>query len=74
MRKEKTMTTYILPLSPTSSIKIWSLLGDTAVVQYYSTEKKSRKSACKVKTYNDKRYITCLGHRYYLDKFTKVEL
>ena len=68
------MTIYTYPLSPTSSIKLWSLQDDTATVQYCSTEKRSRKSFCKIKEYNGKKYIRCLGHRYYLDKFTQVEI
>lgn len=68
------MTIYTLPLSDTASIKLYDLTQDTAVVQYYSPEKKSRKSWCKVKEYNGKKYITCLGHRYYLEKFKKVDI
>lgn len=68
------MTIYTLPLSPTASIKLWDLHDDTAVVQYYSPEKRSRKSACKVHELNGKKYITCCRHRYYLEKFQRVDV
>lgn len=68
------MTIYTFPLSPTASIKLWGVTEDTAVVQYYSPEKRSRKSVSKVKEYNGRKYITCLGHRYYLDKFQQVDI
>ena len=68
------MIFYTYPLGSNSSIKLWSIQGDEAVVQYYSPEKKSRKSTCKVKEYNGNKFITCLGHRYYLDKFKQVDI
>lgn len=68
------MTIYIYSLSPTNSIKLWELKDDTAVVQYCSAEKKSRKATCKIKEYNGKKYVTCLEHRYYLDKFQRVDI
>ncbi len=66
------MTIYTLPLSSTSSIKLWEVTDETATIQFYSPEKRSRKAICKIKEYNGKKYVTCLGHRYYLDKFQQV--
>ena len=68
------MTIYTFPLNSTSNIKLWSIQGETAIVQYCSPEKKSRKTTCKIKEYNGKKYVTCLGHRYYLDKFQKIDI
>ena len=68
------MTIYVLQLEANKTIKLWGLTDTEAVAQSFDGLKKSRKSTCKVRYYNDKPYIVCCGHRYYLDKFTKVEL
>lgn len=68
------MTIYTFPLSDTTSIKLYNVTDDMAMVQYYSPDKKSRKSACKIKEYKGKKYVNCLGHRYYLEKFQRVDI
>lgn len=68
------MTIYTFPLNSTDYIKLWNIQGETAMVQYCSWQKKSRKSSCKLKEYNGRKFVTCLGHRYYLDKFKQVDI
>lgn len=68
------MTIYVLELGTNKTIKLWNLTEDSAIAQSFDGLKKSRKSECKIRYYNDKPYVVCCGHRYYIDKFTKVEL
>lgn len=68
------MTMYVLQLEANKTIKLWDLDKDSAIAQSFDGCNKSRKSKCKIRYYNDKPYVICCGHRYYLDKFTKVEL
>lgn len=68
------MIIYSLQLDTNKFIKLSNVTQNEALVQMQSPDCKSRKSKCKIKEYNGKKYITCLGHRYYLDKFTKIVL
>lgn len=68
------MTIYTHYLGNDNKIMLWDLKEDTAVVQYCSPMKKSRKATSKIKEYNGRKYVTCLGHRYYLDKFQQLDI
>jgi len=68
------MILHVLQLGDNKSVKLWNLTDTEAVAQYFDGSNKSRKSVTKVRYYNDKAYVIVCGHRYYLDKFTKVEL
>lgn len=68
------MTIYSMELDQNKYIKLFDVTTENAIVQITSPEYKSRKSKCKIKEYNGKKYITCLGHRYYIDKFKKIDL
>ena len=68
------MTMYVLQLDTNKTIKLWNLTNETAIAQSFDNGKKSRKSECKIRYYNGKPYVVCCGHRYYIDKFTKVEM
>ena len=69
------MTIYVHYIKePDVKITIWSKQSDICVVQEYNFGKKTKKSKSKIKYYNDKPYIMCNGHRYYLDRFIKVEI
>lgn len=57
-----------------SNIKIWNVTETTCVVQEFKNGDKSKKATAKIKYYNDRPYITCKGHRYYLEEFEEVEI
>ena len=57
-----------------TKITIWNRTKDDCIVQETIYGKKSRKSKAKIKYYNDKPYINCKGHRYYLGYFKEVNL
>lgn len=65
---------YYKENAPDFKITIWDKKEDTCVVQEYNNGKKSRKSISKIREYNGRRYVMCCGHRYYLDRFAKIEL
>ena len=68
------MTLYVLNLDTNKKVTLWDVSSSDVVAQLYDNGKKSRKSKCKIRYYNDKAYIVCCGHRYYLDKFMKVDI
>lgn len=68
------MILHVLQLEQNKSVKLWNLTDTTALAQFFDGCNKSRKSETKVRYYNGKAYVNVCGHRYYLDKFTKVEL
>lgn len=68
------MILHVLELEKNKTIKLWNLTDTEAVAQFFDGISKSRKSTTKVRYYNGKAYVNVCGHRYYLDKFTKVEL
>lgn len=68
------MVLYTYYKDDNHKITIWSMTEDTCVVQEYSNGKKSKKATAKIKYYNDKPYVICKGHRYYLDKFIKFDI
>ena len=55
-------------------ITIWNKTKDTCTVQEYDFGKKSKKAVAKIKYYNGKPFITCKGHRYYLDDFRQFDI
>jgi hypothetical protein len=57
-----------------TNIKIWNVTEATCVVQEFKNGDKSKKATAKIKYYNDRPYITCKGHRYYLEEFEEVEI
>ena len=57
-----------------TNIKIWDRTKDTCIVQEFKNGDKSKKATPKIKYYNDKPFVICKGHRYYLDDFTKIEI
>ena len=70
------MILYVLHLDTNKTIKLWNQSLDTGevIAQMFDNGKKSRKSKYKIRDYNGKKYIVVCGHRYYLDKFTEVEI
>ena len=65
---------YYLDNGFKDKITLTNLTKDTCIVQKLENCKKSKKATAKIKYYNDKPYITCKGKRYYLDKFTEIEI
>lgn len=53
-------------------ITIWEKTTDACIVQEYENGKKSKKATAKIKYLNGKAFITCKGHRYYLNEFKEV--
>ena len=68
------MIFYILNLDTNSKIQLWNVTDTDVVAQKFENGNKSRKSKCKIRYYNGKAYIVCCGHRYYMDKFKKIEI
>lgn len=68
------MTIYVYVVDNTTNIKIWDKTDDACIVQEFKNGDKSKKATAKIKTYNGRRYIMCKGHRYYLDRFAKIEI
>ena len=68
------MILHVLQLEENKSVKLWNLTDTTALAQFFDGSNKSRKSTTKIRYYNGKPYVIVCGHRYYLDKFTRVEL
>jgi hypothetical protein len=68
------MVIYAYYKNDNHKITIWSMTEDTCVVQEYRDGVKSKKATAKIKYYNDKPYIICKGHRYYLADFIKFDL
>lgn len=68
------MTLFVYHIDNETNIKIWSRTKDTCIVQEFKNGERSKKATAKIQYYNDKAFIRCKGHRYYLDKFTEVEI
>lgn len=67
------MKLLVKTITTTQNIKIWSKSQDTCIVQEYKDGEKSKKATSKIKEYNGKPYITCKGHRHYLEDFKEVD-
>lgn len=68
------MILHVLQLDTNNTIKLWDLTKEDAIAQEFKNGYKSKKSKCKIHYYNEKPFIKCCGHRYYIEQFTKVEL
>lgn len=67
------MTILVYTINNTHNIKIWSKTSEFCHVQEFKDGDKSKRAMAKIKYYNNRAYITCMGHRYYLDEFKEVE-
>ena len=65
---------YVTYPAEYKTVTIWGKTKEACIVQEWNNGKKSKKAVAKIKYYNNKPYITCKGHRYYLDTFIKIEL
>lgn len=70
------MTFYVYYLNTNKYIRLWDYPKNATEVigQLFDNGNKTRKSKYKVREYNGRKYIIVLTHRYYLDKFQKVEV
>lgn len=68
------MAIYLYYKDDNHKITLWEKTDTYCIVQEYHNGKRSKKAKSVIKYYNEKPYIICKGHRYYLDDFIKCEL